>query len=93
MLEDQGVTLRYLFANNKKKYVVTERKGTVVTAKCNEKEITRISSHFKHIDDSHMTGVELDNESDEAAVNTSIMPSDHPPNITEPTPTTTAVEN
>ena len=56
-------------------YVVTERKGTLVTAKRNEKEITRNSSQ---------------------TVNTPIMPpmlSDHPPNITEPTPTTTAVGN
>ena len=77
-------------------YVVTGRKGTLVTAKRNEKEITRNSSHFKRIDDSHMTGVELDDESDDETVNVPIMPpmpSDHPPNITEPTPATTAVGN
>ena len=77
-------------------YVVTERKGTLLTAKRNEKEITRNSSHFKSIDDSHMIGVELDDESDDETVNKPIMPpmpSDHPPNGTEPTPTTTAVGN
>ena len=31
-------------------YVVTGRKGTLVKAKCNIKEITRNSSHFKRID-------------------------------------------
>ena len=40
-------------------YVVTERKGTLVTAKRNEKEITSNSSHFKRIDDSHMTGLNM----------------------------------
>ena len=68
-------------------YVVTERKGTLVTAKRNKKEITRNSSHFKGIDDSHMIGVELDDESDDETVNTPIMPpmpSDHLPNIIEP---------
>ena len=79
-------------------YVVTGHKGTLVTAKRNEKEnlIIRNSSHFKLIDDSRMTGVELDDESDNEIVNEPMMPpmrSDHPPNITEPTPTTTAVGN
>ena len=43
-----------------------------------------------------MTGVEHDDESDDETVNTSIMPpmpSDHPPNITEPKPTTITVGN
>ena len=49
-------------------YVVTERKGTMVTAKRKEKEITRNTSHFKRIEESHMTGVEAEDESDNEAV-------------------------
>ena len=82
-------------------YTVTERKGTMVTARRNDKEITRNSSHFKRIDESHMTraGSGYEDESDDEITYKPVappMPPDRPQTGTVP-PTTpprnTAVGN
>ena len=68
----------------------------MVTAKRKEKEITRNTSHFKHIEESHMTGVEAEDESDNETVSQSTIPprpSHHRSNGARPTPDVTAVEN